>query len=195
MQLAQKKLLLHQQKDYIQEIKALDFYLRHHKPDSWHHFLTENPEYRELLNEAFTPLSHELAEWANFPYKKNLSYQEQLQYKTSSGLLVRSKSESMIALLLQMYKIPFRYECALTFGIGTIYPDFTIRHPQTGDYFYWEHFGLMDDSSYQKNAISKLQQYAANGIIPSIHLITTFETKNHPLSPETIEHIIQFYFT
>jgi len=53
----------------------------------------------------------------------------------------------------------------------------------------------MDDSAYQKNAITKLQQYASNGIIPSIHLITTFETKDHPLGPEDIEHLIRHYFT
>lgn len=195
MKLAQKKLLLKQQKDYTHEKNALDFYLRHHKPYSWHKLFTEAPEYQDLLREAFTPPRQELAEWANSPYPKNLSYPEQLQYKSSSGLFVRSKSESMIALFLQMYKIPFRYECALTFDNATIYPDFTIRHPATGAFIYWEHFGLMDDPLYQKNTISKLQLYTSNGIIPSIHLITTFETKDHPLSPETIENIIKLHFT
>ena len=34
-----------------------------------------------------------------------------------------------------------------------------------------------------------------HGIIPSIHLITTYETKDSPLDIATIENIIQQYFT
>ena len=73
-------------------------------------------------------------------------------------------------------------------------PDFTIRHPKTGEFYYWEHFGLMDDPAYSKNAYSKLQFYASCNIIPSIQLITTFETKDIPLSSEMIESLIEYYF-
>lgn len=71
---------------------------------------------------------------------------------------------------------------------------FTIRHPKTGEVFYWEHFGLMDNPTYSKNAYSKLQLYTNHGIIPSIQLITTYETKEHPLTAETIEKIVENYF-
>ena len=47
---------------------------------------------------------------------------------------------------------------------NTIYPDFTIRHPMTGETFYWEHFGIMDDSQYCNNALSKLQRYVMKTI-------------------------------
>lgn len=75
-----------------------------------------------------------------------------------------------------------------------LYPDFTIRHPKTGEIFYWEHFGLMDDSNYCKNVLSKLQIYISNGIIPTIQLITTYETKDHPLNMEQVEKIVKQYF-
>lgn len=52
----------------------------------------------------------------------------------------------------------------------------------------------MDDSSYCKKAGSKLQLYMNHGLIPSLNLITTFETKEFPLSSDTIEKIIQNYF-
>lgn len=92
-------------------------------------------------------------------------------------------------------KIPFRYECALILGTTAIYPDFTIRHPKTGETYYWEHFGLMDEPSYCKNSCSKLQLYTTHGIIPSIHLITTYETHDNPLDMKTVERIIAEYFT
>lgn len=128
------------------------------------------------------------------PYEHNTKYKEQLIHKTSSGNLVRSKSEAMIDMFLYMNRIPFRYECALQLGDTTLYPDFTIRHPQTGELYYWEHFGRMDDPFYYKNVFSKLHLYTSHGIIPSIHLITTYETKENPLSSEIIEKIIEHYF-
>lgn len=108
--------------------------------------------------------------------------------------MVRSKSEVMIDMILFQNKIPFRYEAPLQLGDTTIYPDFTIRHPHTGDTYYWEHFGLMDDPSYSKNAISKLHLYVNHGIIPSLRLITTYETKESPLSIDKIEKIVKEYF-
>jgi len=95
---------------------------------------------------------------------------------------------------LYVHKIPFRYECALNLGGITLYPDFTLRHPQTGEFYYWEHFGLMDDEVYSANTSSKLQLYTSCGIIPGIQLITTYETKEYPLSTETIEKTIDYYF-
>ena len=97
-------------------------------------------------------------------------------------------------MLLVQHKIPYRYECALQLGDHTIYPDFTIRHPKTGEIFYWEHFGLMDDINYSKNVPGKLHTYITGGIIPSINLITTYETKNTPLSMELVEKTIEYYF-
>ena len=100
----------------------------------------------------------------------------------------------MISHFLYTNRIPFRYECALNLDTTTLYPDFTIRHPSTGEFYYWEHFGLMDDPSYCKTVSSKIYFYSINGIIPMIHLITTYETQNNPLSIETIEKTIEHYF-
>lgn len=96
---------------------------------------------------------------------------------------------------LYLNQIPFRYECALTLNSVTLFPDFTILHPQTKQIFYWEHFGLMDQPHYSHSTYSKLELYSSHNIIPSVNLITTFETKEHPLSSEYIENIIQYYFT
>lgn len=193
--LAIKKYLSLSLEDLEKEKKAIQSYLEHHNPTcKAEQLLTQSSEYQELLSPYFTPLSQELSEWMNSPYERNTHYSEHLTNKGFSGNLVRSKSEAMIDMTLCMYRIPFRYECALHLGESTIFPDFTIRHPKTGDFYYWEHFGLMDDPSYANNTYSKLRLYNSHGIIPSIQLITTYETQEHPLSADVVEKIVEHYF-
>ncbi|MBQ6786862.1 MAG: ATPase [Lachnospiraceae bacterium] len=196
-QLAAKKYLTLLHDDLIHEIQALEFYIKHHEAyvEKAEHLLLSMSEYQKLLSPFFKPLSKELLEWMNSPYEHNLKYPEQLTLKTISGHTVRSKSEALIDMALHVNKIPFRYECALPLSDIVLYPDFTIRHPQTGNFYYWEHFGMMDDLNYSKQAYSKLQLYTTHGIVPSIQLITTYETKEHPLNSETVDHIIREYFT
>lgn len=194
-QLAAKKYITLLIDELSQEKRAVDFYLKHHNPEnSKSAELLNNPEYSDLLSSFFTPISKELTQWMNAPYTTNQLFSEQLIHKSISGHLLRSKSESMIDTFLYLNKIPFRYECALHLGESTIFPDFTIRHPVTGQTYYWEHFGLMDNPKYYKNVYSKLQLYTSCGIVPSIQLITTFETQNHPLSSEIIEKLVTHYF-
>ena len=195
-QLAVKKYLTLQAEDLLHEQNAIDFYLTHHAADAGRaeRLLSDRSEYAELLSKYFKPLSQELLDWTKTPYEHNEKHPEQLIHKTIAGNSVRSKSEVIITMLLYVKKIPFRYECALKLGTVTIYPDFTIRHPQTGKVYYWEHFGMMDDPGYAEKAFSKLRLYALHGIVPSIQLLATFETKEKPLSFDTVEDMIERNF-
>ncbi len=195
-QLATKKYLSLLLEDLLHEQKAINFYLRHHnsKVSKAKQLLNDIPDYKDFLSSYFTPIDQELVSWTNSPYTKNNKYPEQLIYKALSGNYVRSKSETIIDMFLYTNKIPFRYECALPLGDTILFPDFTIRHPKTGKFFYWEHFGMIDNAAYCQNMASKLQLYTSHGITPSIQLITTYETKEHPLSAEMVEHTIRYYF-
>ena len=194
--LAAKKYLQARLEELLQEQKAIDFYLRHHHSNlsCAEQLLSEDSLYSELLSPYFTPEAQELKNWMSEPFESNPSYPEQCIHRTSAGILVRSKSEALIAMLLHTSKIPFRYECALPLGDVIVYPDFTIRHPRTGQLFYWEHFGMMDNPAYIKNAFSKLQLYTEHGIVPSIQLLTTYETKEHPLDFAAAENLVKLYF-
>lgn len=194
-QLAYKKYLRALLEDLSHEKIAIRFYLKHHKPDLKAPKILMKPEYQRLLSDEFQPLSHDMSEWMHAPYERNTSHPEHLLHKCISGNLVRSKSESIIDMLLHINKIPFRYECALHLDNTTLYPDFTIRHPQTEEFYYWEHFGLMDNPIYAQNSFSKLQLYISHGIVPGSNLITTFETSDNPLDFQTVERIINLYFT
>ena len=53
---------------------------------------------------------------------------------------------------------------------------------------------MIDNPTYNQYAFQKMQVYCNNGIYPSINLITTYETKEHPLTLDTIEKVVQDYF-
>ncbi|MER8983694.1 ATP-dependent RecD-like DNA helicase [Mesorhizobium sp. M0843] len=68
-------------------------------------------------------------------------------HEALSGDMLRSKSEVIIANLLNERKIPSRYEQPLFAGDGTVrLPDFTVTW--RGQTFFWEHLGRLDLSDY-----------------------------------------------
>lgn len=141
--------------------------MRHHSPSKAEDLLLNKPGYQELLYPYFKSQSQMIEDWINSSFEQNPKYQENKIHKTSSGNMVRSKSEVLIDMVLYTHKIPFRYECELQIGSYKIYPDFTIMHPMTGKIIYWEHFGKMDDPKYSRNVGERIQTYINNGIIPT----------------------------
>lgn len=125
---------------------------------------------------------------------KEQTGEEQLIHPIFNGQKVRSKSEAIIATMLHVNKIPFHYEEALHLGKRVIYPDFTIRHPVTGQIYYWEHFGMMDNENYAQVAFRKMQLYNINGIMLSDTLLATYESEEAPLKSNIVENMIQQYF-
>ena len=98
-------------------------------------------------------------------------------------------------MLLVMYNIPFRYECRLDVADNTYYPDFTIRHPLTGETIYWEHAGKMHDPAYRSDFLTKTRVYFNNGILPDHNLILTFESEGHPLDMSIVmDKFREFFF-
>lgn len=93
-------------------------------------------------------------------------------HQTLSGVLVRSKSEVIIANILHERKIPFDYEVQLKSPNGETYcPDFVINWNNTT--FYWEHLGMLDNKEYRNNWMIKKQWYET--YFPG-QLITTEES-------------------
>ena len=157
-------------------------------------YLLNHPEYGRLLAKNFRPLNRELERWQEEPYEKSTKHPEDLLVLGTHGKMLRSKSEAIIDRMLFQNKIPFHYEEKLVLDGIILYPDFMIRHPITGQYFYWEHFGMMDNPDYCKHACDKIRLYCQHGIIPSVNLILTYETKQYPLSADKVEMILQEYF-
>lgn len=190
-----KRLLLAAQKDLQRKLKGVNAYLKTNDPtlDTANKLLC-TPKYAELLANTFKPISREINAWANAPYPKLDKYSHQLKYETVNGLRVRSKSESLIALMLYTNKIPFHYEEALSLDDIVLYPDFTIKHPESGESYYWEHFGRLDLPEYRKSMLNKMQLYMEYDILPADKLILTYETPESPLCAADIQYHLDKHF-
>ena len=197
--LAEKSLRQARLNDIEQELKALDAYLDKHSDSSFWSRLANSPGFGELCvgEEILTSpeLSAELERWAQEEYEISPYHPEERNVPTEQGIYVRSKSEAIILMLLTMYHIPFRYECRLDVAGHTYYPDFTIRHPLTGEVFYWEHVGRLDDPGYRSDFLNKFRTYINSGILPDHNLILTFESDGHPLDISIVmDKFREFFF-
>ncbi len=202
------------QKDYVEniipilkkEIAALEEYLTHTNNGRTITDFYENlcPARRELITPVTLTNEQYAARWQEVSWAGRFFAPDAPILYTARGERVRSKSEVIIADTLFHHKIPYRYEFPLTlrrtdvdrssdlYGTNvTLHPDFLCLNTRTRAEFFWEHFGLMDDSEYSKNAAGKLRLYTENGILPGRNLIITMETQNEPLSTRTLEIIIQ----
>ena len=193
-QLALKRYLSKSLQDLNREKKAILSFLKHYPATKNTDILfTKFPELKNLL-QSYSFSANPAAQWVSEPYPQNPHHPEHLIHECISGNKVRSKSESIIDSFLFLNKIPYRYECQLILGSTILYPDFTILHPETNKIYYWEHFGRMDDPAYARKTANKLQLYISHQIIPSLQLITTYETPEAPLSSSLVEATIAHYF-
>lgn len=120
-------------------------------------------------------------------------YEENLIHRTENGEMVRSKSEVIIANALKSRGIQYEYEKELVFdGVRKI-PDFTIEDNETGETFYWEHCGMLDDVKYRERWENKKRFYSQHGIIEGENLIVS-EEKNGAIDSAEIAKIIEKYF-
>ena len=115
---------------------------------------------------------------------------------TANGEAVKSKSEVIIADRLKAAGVPYVYEYKTVVDdrwAGMTYPDFYVLNKRTGQEYFWEHFGRMDDEKYCLNSQMKLEQYAKRNLVPGKNLILSFEGSIRPLSTEYIDFLIKSY--
>ena len=131
-----------------------------------------------------------LLKWVKAPYPKNPNYAHFLKHRTSTGELVRTKSEALIYEKLKEYKLAYRYENQLMAGDTAIYPDFTIRRTD-GKIFYWEHAGRCDLQSYRDDLIWKIKTYESIGIGQWDNLIISFDVEDGRIDMREVESQIR----
>lgn len=128
-------------------------------------------------------------------YYQNPYHLEHKKYRTTFGLLVRSKTEMMIAELLHAAGIPFHYdeEVVLFDAEGkeyVFYVDFIIVTP-SGKRLYWEHLGLLEQKAYREKNFNKIKVFFDNGIFLGDNLIITMESERYGLCIESIDRVIR----
>ena len=135
-----------------------------------------------------------IQKWKAIEYEGKGFTEETPEFYTGKGERVRSKSELIIADLLEKEGIPYRYEYPIYLrGIGKIYPDFTVLNVRKSREMYLEHFGMMDNPAYAEKAVNRIQMYEQNGIFPGEGLLITYETGKSPINQRVIMRMIQRY--
>lgn len=117
-----------------------------------------------------------------------------MPFYTAKGEHVRSKSEIIIANILNSEGVPYVYEPLILLDMESSFaqhPDFEVVNRKTGRFFLWEHFGMMDNPDYCSKAILKLEDYAEHGYFEGINLITTFESSKRPLSTKYVRGLVK----
>jgi hypothetical protein len=126
-------------------------------------------------------------------YKRRY-YEASLIHKTLKGELVRSRSEVIIANMLHDSGITYEYEKELKLAAdGVRIPDFTIDDAESGILFYWEHCGMMSDSTYRKRWDEKKTVYEKHGIVEGKNLIVSCDDGNGGIDSRVIKSLIDKY--
>lgn len=132
--------------------------------------------------------------WNEQQYEK-LEFREGVpEFYSARGERMRSKSEVMIADLLDRMKINYKYEKPLKLTrLGIVHPDFTLLDVKNRKEIYFEHLGMMDDLAYRNNAFNKIRAYEKDGYFIGDRLIVTTESVNCLLDIKGIEKKVRFY--
>ena len=138
------------------------------------------------------------------PQSENPKDRAGLKFKTSFGLMVRSKNELLIAEALYTAGVKFLYEARLelvegigdaatnreTYNMEALFPDFTIILPD-GERIYWEHLGMWENEDYREDNVRRLTLYFTNGIYPPKNLILTVDGNKMPFDNSAVWRIIE----
>lgn len=137
-----------------------------------------------------------IRKWINEKKESNPHHPEHLRFKTEQGEYVRSKSEALIANMLNKHgdTILYRYEKPLNVVIDgkkmIIYPDFTIINLYTGKVTYWEHIGMLDDGKYASDFVGKTKMYMENDLLLGRDILFSFESSDKPIDTKLIKKMI-----
>ena len=154
------------------------------------------PDARKLLiNDRGISDEEFVKQWAAEPYKHKPMDEHMAEFMTNRGERVRSKSEKIIADMLNEKGLAYRYEEPLILlGLGTIHTDFKILHPRRRVVVFMEHNGRMDDPEYAERATKRINAYERNGYYEGDRLLLIFETSTRPLDTEMLSKKLDHFF-
>ncbi len=127
--------------------------------------------------------------WATQPYEQSTYKPEEKVQMTSSGLRVRTKSEVVVAEMLDAAGITYRYEQMIYIEDFSFAPDFTILSDK--GIIYWEHAGMIHHTEYCNHHKWKMEMYEKAGIVPWKNLIITYDNENGGLDTRIIRSEIE----
>ncbi|MBR0373872.1 MAG: hypothetical protein IJH91_05045 [Mogibacterium sp.] len=118
-------------------------------------------------------------------------YPEELKHSAKNGVMMRSKSEVVIANALLDAGIAFVYELPVKVRGKWIRPDFTIYCPKTGRIIYWEHVGMLHSERYRNDFALKMDTYHWAKLVPGVDFLLSFEDLKGNLNSDIIDVMIR----
>ncbi|WP_051207559.1 hypothetical protein [Butyrivibrio sp. AE3006] len=174
------------------ELKEITKYLECIKENDISSIYEGLSDKRKLLVKPLITSDEEyIKRWKEKPYDPMGFDEGSAEYYSDSGIRVRSKSEIIIANMLEKYGVPYKYECPLKLGKrGIVSPDFTCLNIRTRKEYIWEHFGMMDDENYANKNVAKINSYEESGYQLGKNMIMTFEASQQPINSNIIKNMI-----
>ena len=188
--LARKEYLINETKLLEKNIKALRDVMKSRVEPSPDNVLRSISRHLQGIPEEYFFPEENKDSWASQPYEMSNYKPEEKKHTTSRGLKVRSKSEVLIAEMLYIFNIQFRYEQVIRINGIVLVPDFTIKLPD-GRIFYWEHCGLMSSKEYREHQKWKMEIYEKGDIVPWKNLIVTYDDEEGNINVGIIESEIK----
>lgn len=155
-----------------------------------------NDNFRNLLcfsSDTYSELAKRCTDLFTNPNFINIAdkgwYEKEKIHRTDNGIMVRSKSEVIIANELEKAGLDWHYENDGNYIIinGNKYlPDFVINH--NGKTYYWEHLGLLNKEYYRERWQKKEKDYLS---VKNIILKTTQDQENGGIDCKNILDTIQ----
>ncbi len=157
-------------------------------------FIEDSPSWlREFTKPQYSVLGRRntnLFEYSVREEKTKIPYVEGLIHKTlKDGLIVRSKSEVIIANMLHQRGIEFEYERTLEENGKRCIPDFTFEDA-SGDPIILEHLGMLNVPSYAEAWKRKLEFYKSIGYEEGENIFTTRDDDNGSIDSIAIKKVI-----
>ena len=146
----------------------------------------------ERLMRDYAPLFPNPMEWELLEEEQN-TYKKEERRHYYKGVYFRSKSEVLVAMVLDSNGLEYKYEVALHINGRTIYPDFVIRRKRDGKIFIWEHFGLIFSEEYRQKMYRKLEDRHEAGFNIWDNLLMSFDSVEGSIDVDFIERMIKLY--
>ena len=181
-------------KDLEHEIRAMRRFQAELHPEKKYDDAKLIPEsLRDKIRPVVLPQEARCMLWQGEPFRSNIFPIDPASvYKTIRDESVRSRAECYIANALAARSLAYHYEELLEINSSVIYPDFTIMHPVSGELYYLEFFGMMDNPAYAEKALQKIRTYQAAGLAP--RLICIFDSKSASFQTAVLDAILDSYF-
>ena len=174
-------------KAIVRELKDIDNLLRSYR--KCEEVINSFPEGKRDIISVYTETKEEfLNKWINTEFEHLGFGPEDPELYSSSGIRMRSKSEMLIANMLERLGIPYIYEMPLQLKNGVVvHPDFTIIDVENRRIIILEHLGMLDDMEYIQKNIRKIREYEKNGYILGDTLLLSYETYRLPVNIGIVE--------